>query len=33
VVGTVLHFGTGPEVSLDGALSLPPHAGALVGPG
>ena len=32
VAGTVLHFGTGPEVSLDGALSLPPHAGALVGP-
>ena len=33
VTGSVLHFGTGPEVSLDGALSLPPHAGALIGPG
>ena len=32
VTGSVLHFGTGPEVSLDGVLTLPPHAGALVGP-
>jgi maltooligosyltrehalose trehalohydrolase len=33
VTGSVLHFGTGPEVTLDGTLSLPAHAGALVGPG
>ena len=33
VTGSVLLFGTGPEVSLDGTLTLPPHAGALIGPG
>ena len=32
MTGSVLHFATGPEVSLDGVLTLPPHAGALVGP-
>ncbi len=32
VEGAVLHFGTGPGVRLDGTLTLPPHAGALVGP-
>jgi maltooligosyltrehalose trehalohydrolase len=32
VSGSVLHFGTGPGVGLDDVLSLPPHAGALVGP-
>ena len=33
VTGSVLLFGTGREVSLDGTLTLPPHAGALTGPG
>jgi len=32
VAGTVLLFGSGPGVRLAGALELPAHAGALVGP-
>ena len=32
VAGSVLHFGTGEGVRLDGTLSLPAHAGGLVGP-
>ena len=33
VAGSVLHFGTGEGVRLDGTLSLPAHAGGVGRPG